>query len=139
MAFDVKLISENLDLDRCAGVMLQLRPHLTHAHFLAITRAAFAEGYQLARLEDAGQIMALAGFHIQHLLVAGGKNLYVDDLVTLEEARSQGYGHALLSWVLDYDASRAAFASHSIQASPIARRTASISAKASGFLRSTSV
>jgi GNAT superfamily N-acetyltransferase len=43
----------------------------------------------------------VAGFRIIENLVSG-KMLYVDDLVTLEEHRSQGYGKAIFDWLVQY-------------------------------------
>lgn len=43
----------------------------------------------------------VAGFRMMENLV-NGRILYVDDLVTAEGDRSQGYGAALLHWLADY-------------------------------------
>ena len=59
------------------------------------------EGYQLAYVEDVRGAVAVAGFRISENL-AWGRFLYVDDLVTLAEHRSKGYGAHLLGWMHDF-------------------------------------
>lgn len=89
------------EIARCFPVMRQLRPHLREETFLARVHEQFAEGYQLACLEDHGEIVAVGGFRIFGLL-ATGRTLYIDDLVTDEGGRSRGHGKALLAWIEDY-------------------------------------
>ncbi len=92
------------DLQRCFPVMHQLRPALLEADFVTRIRAQQAQGFQLALLEadsaDAA-IVAVAGFRIQEML-ASGRTLYVDDLVTDTGARSRGYGKIMLTWLAAY-------------------------------------
>lgn len=79
--------------------MVQLRPHLVAADFVARVRRMQREGFQLAFLEDdGGTICAAAGFRYWDKLFAG-KALYVDDLVTDTTARSRGHGGRLLTWL----------------------------------------
>lgn len=87
---------------RCLPVMLELRPHLTADTFVARVRQQESLGrFNLVYLEEAGEIKAVAGIRIIENL-AWGRFLYVDDLVTAEAARSQGYGDALFDWLVDY-------------------------------------
>jgi GNAT superfamily N-acetyltransferase len=58
-------------------------------------------GFQLAALRDGGDPLAVAGFRLGENL-AWGRFLYVDDLVTLPETRSRGYGTALLAWLAEF-------------------------------------
>ena len=88
------------DLARCYPVMAQLRPHLSLEAFIAQVQRQSLQGFQVAALEDTGLVRAVAGFRIIEML-AHGKFLYVDDLVTDEAARSHGYGAALFDWLLD--------------------------------------
>ena len=69
--------------------------------FVARVMAMQAEGYRLALLEDAGEVVTAAGFRVQQILVSG-LTLYVDDLVTAERARSQGHGKRMLDWLIAY-------------------------------------
>lgn len=102
MAPEICLVTTRDDLSRCADVMLQLRPHLTADGFVEQALVQLTEGYQLAALEEDGRVEALAGFRMYHITVAGGKAVYVDDLVTSSANRSTGYGAMLLGWVEDY-------------------------------------
>ena len=85
----------------CFPVMYELRPHLVAETFVRLIRAMQREGYVLAALEDGGEVRAVAGFRI-NVLLARGKNLYVDDLVTAEASRSHAYGSTLLQWLIQY-------------------------------------
>jgi GNAT superfamily N-acetyltransferase len=59
------------------------------------------EGYRLvASFDETGQAVAAGGFRVGHNL-AWGRFVYVDDLVTLPEARGRGNATALLRWILD--------------------------------------
>ena len=83
---------------RCHPVLAQLRPHVPLEGFVARVRAMEAEGYRLVALEADGAVRAVAGYRIQDML-AQGRHLYVDDLVTDEATRSHGHGKALLDWL----------------------------------------
>ena len=58
-----------------------------------------------------GDPVAVAGFRLGESL-AWGRYLYVDELVTLPEARSRGYGAALLAWLADFGRARGAAQLH---------------------------
>jgi GNAT superfamily N-acetyltransferase len=64
-------------------------------------QAQLAEGYHLAYLDDEAAVVAVAGFRVMEML-ASGRTLYVDDLVTDESRRSRGYGKAMLDWLERY-------------------------------------
>lgn len=84
-------------------VMAQLRPHLADAatYVDAVQDQMRREGFRLAAARDAdGTPRALAGFRL-HTMLARGRSLYVDDLVTDAAVRSRGYGDALFDWLLD--------------------------------------
>jgi len=81
-------------------VMRQLRPHLDEAGFLALCRIQAAEGFRVVAAFEGGRCVAVAGYRIAHYLHRG-KNLYVDDLVSDENARGKGHGKALLDWLKD--------------------------------------
>jgi GNAT superfamily N-acetyltransferase len=87
------------ELRRCFPVVHELRPHLTEPDFLAQVGRQRGERYNLAFAEDGGAIQAVAGYRYLESL-AWGKALYVDDLVTASQARSQGVGGALFDWLL---------------------------------------
>ncbi len=91
------------EIARCFPVMVQLRTHLSEAEFVERIQAQQAEGYELAYLaiEENGRNVAkaAAGFRVMNMLHSG-KTCYVDDLVTDAQSRSQGYGDALLDWLV---------------------------------------
>jgi len=83
-------------LRACYPVMKQLRPHLqSEAEFLERVARQVAEGYRLLVEWQDGEPVALAGYRLQENLVYG-KFLYVDDLITTEEARGSQCGARLL-------------------------------------------
>ena len=84
----------------CYVVMRELRPHLAESEFVDRVRRQQKQGYRLVFLADAGEPVAVAGFRILENL-AWGRFLYVDDLVTRADRRSEGHGRALLEWLHD--------------------------------------
>jgi GNAT superfamily N-acetyltransferase len=97
----VKLAESAQQIAGCFAVMSHLRPALAAGEFLARVQAQQAEGYKLAYLEDDGAVVAVAGFRVMGML-ASGRTLYVDDLVTDAARRSRGYGKAMLDWLQQY-------------------------------------
>lgn len=86
--------------------MKELRPHLVDvAEFVERVRRQRAEGFRLAGSFSGESVVAVAGFRCGENLSLG-RNLYVDDLVTMSVARRQGHAGALLRW-LDEEAGRA--------------------------------
>jgi GNAT superfamily N-acetyltransferase len=82
----------------CFDVMSQLRPHLKKNDFTKTVTHLKTEGYKLAYLKQDDTICAVAGYRIYSNL-AFGKHMYIDDLVTLENSRSKGFGVKLLDWL----------------------------------------
>jgi GNAT superfamily N-acetyltransferase len=97
----VKLATSVTELERCFPVVVQLRPHLDCDRFIAQVQRQQQAGYQLAYIEADGQVRAIAGFRIIEQLFRG-RLLYVDDLVTEQAVRSQGYGDFLIDWLVEY-------------------------------------
>jgi len=95
---DIEIVSTDEAIAACYPVMRELRPHIGEQDFLARVRAQQAAAYRLACLRAEGAPVAVAGFRISENL-AWGRHLYVDDLVTLTDRRSKGYGAALLAWL----------------------------------------
>jgi len=85
----------------CFPVMSLLRPQLGEQEFVSRVQVQQTQGFQLVAAEDGGQVVAVAGFRILEVL-ATGRTLYVDDLVTDDTRRSRGYGKAMLDWLQDY-------------------------------------
>jgi len=84
-------------IENCFDVMSELRTHLKREDFLTTIQNMEKDGYRLAYIEEQGIIVAVAGYRIASNLFMG-KHLYVDDLVTSEQARSIGHGEQLLKW-----------------------------------------
>jgi GNAT superfamily N-acetyltransferase len=102
-AMNIQLAESDAEIAACFPVMRELRPHLDEASFVARVRSQQASGYLLACAADASGPVAVAGFRLGEGL-SWGRYLYVDDLVTLQGRRSQGFGGALLAWLKDYAA-----------------------------------
>lgn len=99
----IQLATTDAEIAACYPVMRELRPHIAEEQFPSRVRSQENAGYRLAYVEERGYVVAVAGFRIGENL-AWGRFLYVDDLVTLPEQRSKGYGAALLSWLRDFAA-----------------------------------
>lgn len=89
------------EIESTFPVMSQLRPHLGKGEYLAtIRRMEDSDGYRLAAGFEDDRACCVAGYRFQELL-AYGKILYVDDLVTDEAARSRDFGKQMLVWLSD--------------------------------------
>lgn len=86
------------EIESCFDVMSELRGHLKRSEFVSLVRNMESEGYRMAYVQEAGQVVAVAGYRISTNFYMG-KHLYVDDLVTAGHARSKGYGEELLEWL----------------------------------------
>lgn len=81
--------------------MQALRSHIAGDEFVARVRNQEKSGYRLVFVEDRNDLVAVAGFRVTENL-AWGRFLYIDDLVTAADYRSNGYGAKLLSWLREY-------------------------------------
>jgi ribosomal protein S18 acetylase RimI-like enzyme len=79
--------------------MVQLRSHLSESEFVSKVQQQQKAGYHLVYAKT-DHIKAVAGLRIIDTL-SHGKILYVDDLVTDTENRSQGYNSLLLDWLIN--------------------------------------
>jgi GNAT superfamily N-acetyltransferase len=79
-------------------LMLQLRSYLTEERFLRITEEMVWDGYRLFALRVNGETLALAGVAVR-LNLGYGRHLWIYELVTREDRRSQGVGKQLLEWL----------------------------------------
>ncbi len=94
----INIAQSDQEIAACFPAMQALRPDLQAAEFVSLVRELMPYHYQLAYLSERGQVVCVAGFKITKNLFYG-KNLYVDDLSTLETARSQNYGKQLMNWL----------------------------------------
>ena len=97
-AADIRPAGDEAGLRAAWPVVAQLRPHLDEDAFVAQALRQRAEGWQATVLVEDGVVRAFAGWRVQEML-AHGRLLYVDDLVTDSAARSAGHGKALLDWL----------------------------------------
>jgi GNAT superfamily N-acetyltransferase len=82
-------------------VMRQLRPNVKERDYLALVKLQQCEvGFQLAAVTENKHVTCVAGFRLCRNL-GWGKYLYVDDLVTDDQARSTGVGREMLKWLLE--------------------------------------
>ncbi len=93
-----KQASTDAEIKKCFPVMSELRHHLIESEFLETIRLMETDGYRLAYIEENESVVAVAGYRIYSNLFMG-KNLYVDDLVTSDARRSQGYGEIMIRWL----------------------------------------
>ena len=84
---------------RCFPMMAQLRPQLDEAEFVTRVKKQQQDGYELSFLSDRKIVKAVAGYRFLESL-SWGKFMYVDDLVTGEQFRSQGFGRQLFAWLV---------------------------------------
>lgn len=78
-------------------VLRELRPHLTEDTFREVYAEGHAQGLRFtAAYDDADTCVGVAGWRVI-VNTSSLRKLYVDDLVTAEDARSTGVGHALLA------------------------------------------
>ncbi|MCP4810765.1 MAG: GNAT family N-acetyltransferase [Proteobacteria bacterium] len=69
------------------------------------------DNYTVAALFHDGEIRAVAGFRLATGL-ALGHYVYIDDLVTDDTARSEGFGGKLMAWVGQYGKDRGCTSLH---------------------------
>jgi GNAT superfamily N-acetyltransferase len=81
-------------------VMRELRTDLSEDEFHARYEAGHPLGYRIAALFDEDECRAAAGYRL-FTNFASGLHMYIDDLVTGERWRSQGYGRALNDYLAE--------------------------------------
>lgn len=91
------------DIARCFAAVRVLRPHVDEAAFVPQVRRQQQAGYVMVAIGAPGApgapALAVAGYRLAEFL-AWGRVLYIDDLITLPEARGQGHGGRLLQWLV---------------------------------------
>lgn len=97
----ITFVQKPEDIGQCQTAILVLRPHLSASDYLPRMNQVLATGAQLLRLTDNDQVRAVAVIRVSYYLHRG-KNLYIDDLVSLPEDRGKGYASALLDWIRQY-------------------------------------
>lgn len=82
-------------------VLRELRDHLTEASYLEYLREMRAEGYRLFALFEDEDVLAVAGAGIRTNFY-NGRHLFVYDLVTRPDRRSEGHGGRLMEFLEDW-------------------------------------
>lgn len=82
-------------------VLGQLRDHLSEDEYLEYLRDMRAEGYRLFALFEAGEIVAVAGV-VPRTNFYNGHHLFVCDLVTRRDRRSEGHGTRLMEFLEEW-------------------------------------
>ncbi|MDN3505900.1 MAG: GNAT family N-acetyltransferase [Simkaniaceae bacterium] len=93
--YEIKHAESEAEILGCFDLLRILRPHLERESFVEKVRMQKEEGYTLIFISDDEGAKSVAGFRVANFL-AWGKVLYVDDLITLPEARGIGFGTHLL-------------------------------------------
>ncbi len=97
--YEIQTAQSDEQLLKCFDLLCLLRPHLEREGFVEQVKRQLEEGYVLIYIEDDSGVKSVAGYRISHFL-AWGKVLYIDDLLTLPEARGIGFGTHLLKWLM---------------------------------------
>ncbi|WP_283131892.1 GNAT family N-acetyltransferase [Enterovibrio norvegicus] len=100
---DVTFFEDNADRAQVLDVLTQLRPHISQDALAAQIKRQQQSGYQLAYVKSDNIVLAVVGFEVRESL-AWGKHIYIDDLVTNENHRSQGVGNVLMAWLKQHAA-----------------------------------
>ncbi|MEO5596622.1 MAG: GNAT family N-acetyltransferase [Lysobacteraceae bacterium] len=79
-------------------VVQQLRPQLSEDQFVTQSMRQFEGGFRAHAIYVDGVPRVFAGWRVLEMF-AVGKHVYVDDLITDTNVRSQGYGKQLLDWL----------------------------------------
>jgi len=93
--YEIKHAVSDAEILGCFDLLLILRSHLDRDSFVEKVRMQLEEGYSLIFIADGEGVKSVAGYRVSNFL-AWGKVLYVDDLITLPEARGIGFGTHLL-------------------------------------------
>ena len=96
MQNEVYTVESDSDLKDCFHVLKELRSHLDFESFSSIYKICKdREQFELVALRRNEQVVAVMGFRFITDFVRG-KHLYIDDLVTVSNERSKGYGATML-------------------------------------------
>lgn len=89
------------EISSCFPVVQELRPHLSHRDaFVAQIQRQIKEGYTLVFVRDGEEVGACMGFRSFETL-PWGKILYIDDLITREKSRKNGFGRRLATYAIE--------------------------------------
>ena len=95
---EIRELLTDEEMSAAFEVMHELRDHLDHSKYLELLAEMRDRGYRLIAAEEDGRIVALAGIG-RGVNFYYGHYIWVYDLITSEQARSKGYGLALLQHI----------------------------------------
>lgn len=98
---EIRSLSSDQEIRVTFPAMSQLRTHLNKESYLeTVRRMQRSDRYRLAAAFDGDVARCAAGYRISEFL-AYGKILYVDDLVTDQNSRSENLGGRMLDWLTE--------------------------------------
>lgn len=100
-ADDIRELTTETEWRAAFDTLKQLRDSLTEEQYLKYLQDMREEGYRLFALFDEEKLISLAGVAIQTNFY-NGRYLFVYDLVTQANHRSEGYGAALMGFVEEW-------------------------------------
>lgn len=95
---DVRELTTEAEWRAAFPVLRELRDHLTEETYLGYLREMCEEGYRLFALYEGDDVIAVAGAGIRTNFY-NGRHLFVYDLVTRPERRSEGHGSRLMRFL----------------------------------------
>lgn len=95
----IRQAKEKEDYLKCWEVVHELRPRLDQEQYLTLILYMIDEGYKMIYIEENGKAVSFCGYRKTTMLYRG-RNIHIDDLGTLPDARGKGYAKALLKHVL---------------------------------------
>lgn len=102
---DIRELTTEAEWRAAFPVLNQLRDHLSEAEFLDSLSEMRKEGYRLFALLLGEEIVSVAGVEIRTNFY-NGRHLFVYDLVTRADRRSEGHGARLMAFVEDWACER---------------------------------
>lgn len=97
----IKILKSNSEIMLTFSTVSQLRPHLFKEDYIEkVKRLQDKYGYTLAAVIEDDEVKAVAGYRITESL-AWGNYLYLDDLITNEASRRNGYAQMIWEWLIN--------------------------------------
>jgi GNAT superfamily N-acetyltransferase len=97
---EVKIMRTDSEIFETFTLLKQLRPVLLEDEYVEkIKHLQIKYGYTLVAVIESGQVKSASGFRITESL-ACDKYFYVDDLITDQNSRSNGYAKLLFDWLV---------------------------------------
>jgi GNAT superfamily N-acetyltransferase len=101
----IQFAKTSSEIQKCWYVFSLLRPHLQEETFVEKVMEMISEGYQIAYIEEDGEVVSAIGFRYLQMLF-NGKQIYIDDLTTSDKVRAKGHASALLDFVVNIGISK---------------------------------